>query len=164
MVAPLEQKILTLLDDIGTVKVVATVGEDGTPHAVVSPFLQWDEDGRLIHLELLETSPTNRNLLRSLWFDRNVAVNLSGKDGRNFLIKGKPVKALISGPIFSRYYEQVRQKLGDADLAAVWFIEPGQVVNETYAERKIEEETEYPFSIHLDRLLVTNSITHRKGE
>jgi len=69
------------------------------------------------------------------------------------VVKGVPVKAIISGPVFSEYYTKVRQALGDADLSAVWLIKPVEIVNETYSEPKIEEESQYPFSVHLDRLV-----------
>ena len=134
-------------------RVLATADETGAPYAVPTPFLGAIETGELVHLELLEKSTTNRNLLRTLWFDKKVSVTLAAPGGRSFVIHGKPVKALISGPLFRAHYEQVRSVLGDADLAAVWLIEPEQVVEETYAVRKQEEEERFPFTIHLDRLL-----------
>ncbi len=145
--------IRELLDDTGTTKIVATTTEDGSPYAVTSPFLHLNHDGFFVHLELLETSITNKNLLRDLWYDKKAAINLTGKDGRSFLVKGVPVKAIISGPVFSEYYNKVQQALGDADLSTVWLIKPVEIINETYRERKIEEESQYPFSVHLDRLV-----------
>ena len=65
----------------GAKAVIATIGEDGAPYSVPSPFFSIDEDGRLIHLELLETSATHRNILRSLWFDKPVTVTVQGADG-----------------------------------------------------------------------------------
>ena len=149
----LSTEILQLLDHPGTTKVVATTDEFGIPYAITSSFLQAGDAGELVHLELLEKSATNRNLLRSLWFDKKVSVTLAAPDGRSFVIQGRPVRALISGPVFRGHYEKVRA-LQDADLAAVWLIEPEEVVNETFAERKLAEETAFPFSVHLDRLVV----------
>ncbi len=149
----LQPIIRELLEDTGTSKIVATTNEDGSPYAVVSPFLHLNHDGFLVHLELLETSITNRNLLRNLWFDKKAAINLTGKNGRSLLVKGVPVKAIISGQIFSQYYTKVRRDLGDVDLSAVWLIKPVEIINETYTERQIEEESQYPFSVHLDRLV-----------
>jgi hypothetical protein len=150
----LNAAILQLLDQPTTTRVVATVDESGKPYAAASPFLHAGEGGQLVHLELLEKSATNRNLLRSLWFDTKVSVALVSPDGSSYVIPGRPVKALISGPVFRGYYQQVRAQLGDADLATVWLIEPEAAVNETYAVRKLEEEERFPFSVHLDRLLV----------
>jgi len=66
----LQPIIRQLLDDTGTSRIVATTNEDGAPYAVTSPFLHLNHDGFFVHLELLETSVTNRNLLKNLWFDR----------------------------------------------------------------------------------------------
>ena len=150
----LSAEILQLLAEPATAKVVATTDEFGFPYAIASSFLQAGAGGELVHLELLEKSVTNRNLLRSLWFDKKVSVTLVASDGRSFVINGKPVKALISGPVFRHYYQQIRTLHEDADLAAVWLIEPKEVVNETYAVRKQAEEERFPFSVHLDRLVV----------
>lgn len=149
----LTAEILQLLDQQATTRVVATTDELGSPYAIASPLLSAGAEGELVHLELLEKSATNRNLLRSLWFDKRVSITLAAPDGRSFVIHGKPVKALITGPVFRAHYQRVRTLLGDADLAAVWLIEPEEVVNETYDVRKQEEEDRFPFTIHLDRLV-----------
>ena len=154
MFPQLTPELLEVLAHPATHKVVATIDEDGSPHAVPSPFLHARPDGLLVHFELLETSATNRNLLRGLWFDRKLAVTLVGALGKTFVIKAVPAKAEISGPAFSQAFEAVRSVLGDADLAAVWLLRPLAVVDETYTRRKRDEEERYPFSIHLDRLLL----------
>lgn len=151
----LSAEILQLLDQPNTTKVVATTDELGSPYAIASSFLQAGAGGEIVHLELLEKSATNRNLLRSLWFDTKVSITLAAPDGRSFVIQGKPVKALISGPVFRGYYEKIRTLLEDADLAAVWLIEPEEVANESYAVRRREEEERFPFTVHLDRLVAT---------
>lgn len=149
----LTAEILQLLDQPTTTKMVATTDGLGSPYAIASLFMQAGSGGELVHLELLEKSATNLNLLRSLWFDKKVSITLAAPDGRSFVIHGKPVKALISGPLFRSYYQKVRALLDDADLAAVWLIEPEEVVNETYAVCKQQEEDRFPFTVHLDRLL-----------
>jgi hypothetical protein len=146
-----------LLEDPATVGTIATLDESGAPHAVPSPFLRLDSDGRLVHLELLETSTTHRNLLRSIWFERPVTVTLSGKEGRVIVVKGRVHKAHVSGPLFSDYYREVRKQLGDTDLAAVWLIDTQEVIDETYALCKAREEELHPFFMHLDRLAVAGS-------
>lgn len=149
----LTPEILRLLDQSSTTKLLATTDEFGNPYASTSSFLQVGSGGELVHLELLEKSATNLNLVRSLWFDKKVSITLAAPDGRSFVIRGKPVKARISGPVFRGYYQKIRQLVSDADLAAVWLIEPEEVVNETYAVRKQYEEDRFPFAVHLDRLV-----------
>ncbi|WP_243375264.1 hypothetical protein [Geotalea sp. SG265] len=147
--------IAEFLGRAGTIASIATLDEQGAPHAVPSPFLSLDPQGRLVHLELLETSTSHRNLLRSIWFNRPVSITLTNSDREVLVITGKPHKAHVSGPLFSDYYRLVRSRLEDADLAAVWLIEPQQTRDETYAKRKSQEEALHPFHLHLDRLAVT---------
>ena len=153
--------LVEVLKDPSTVGIIATLDESGIPHAVPSPFLRLDEKGRLVHLELLETSTSHRNLLRCIWFEQPVSVTLSTPAGRVLVITGRPYKAHVSGPLFSSYYREVRSLLGDADLAAVWLIEPQQVREETYKFRKEREETLHPFHLHLDRLAVEDNHKRR---
>lgn len=147
----------TLLEEAATTASIATLDESGAPHSVPSPFLRLDGKGRLVHLELLETSTTHRNLLRSIWFERPVSLTLNGRDGQVLVITGRPYKAHVSGPLFSSFYSEVRALLGDADLAAVWLIEPLQIRDETYLIRKAREEALHPFHRHLDRLAVKHT-------
>lgn len=147
----LSQELLELIHDRSATKVIATLDELGAPYAVASPFLQLGEDGQLVHLELLEKSETNRNLLRSLWYEKKIVISVG-----NFVIRAVPVKAHICGPLFRQYYEQVRSVIDDADLSTVWLIEPQEVIDEKYATRKQHEEEQFPFSVHLDRLTVND--------
>lgn len=153
----LRQQIATLLEDPATVATIATLDESGAPHSVPSPFLIQDDTGRLVHLELLETSTTHRNLLRSIWFDKPVSVTLSGRNGQVLVVAGRLHKAHVSGPLFSAYYREVRSKLEDADLVAIWLIDPQQIRDETYLTRKAREEELHPFHQHLDRLAVQHT-------
>ncbi len=148
----LTEHLIKLLSADGTKAFIATIDENGSPYSIPSPFLEVDGDGRLIHLELLETSVTHRNILRSLWFDKPVTVTIQGTDGRIFVARNKVFKAHVSGREFSRYYSNVRLKLDDADLVAVWLLEPYEVIEETYSVKKVREELLHPFYKHLDRL------------
>jgi general stress protein 26 len=153
MSVQLSQEVTELLRDPQTLKVLATVDERGVPHAVVKGSLSVNEDGDVQLLELLETSRTNRNLVRSIWHDRRVAILLKGQDGRSFQIKGLPIKAHVSGPVFQKHYSEVRARLGDVDLAAVWIIRPDEILDETPDVRRKEEQAARPTFTHLDRLV-----------
>lgn len=152
MAAQLTTEIIDLFTDAESTKILATLDGDGFPHAVVKQSLQVGDDGNLLYLELLESSRTNRNLVRSIWFDQKVAVTVTGRGGQSYQIKGKPVKTHITGPVFQQYYTAIRERLGDVDLAAVWVIEPEEIVEETFAVRRADEERKHPFFNHLDRL------------
>lgn len=153
----LRKLVAALLADTTTSASIATLDEGGAPHSVPSPFLRQDEQGRLVHMELLETSSSHRNLLRSIWFERPVSVTLNSHNNRVLVITGRPCKAHVSGSLFSDCYREVRSRLGDADLAAVWLIEPLQIRDETYLIRKEQEERLHPFHLHLDRLAVSRT-------
>jgi predicted pyridoxine 5'-phosphate oxidase superfamily flavin-nucleotide-binding protein len=154
----LAKEVIELLADQETVKILATTDQDGEPHAVIKQTLHLGEDGNLVILELLESSHTSKNLLRSIWFQRRVAVTLWGKNGENYQIKGKPVRNIITGPVFQKHYTAIRERLGDTDLAGIWIIEPEEVVEETYRVRRAAEEAAHPYFTHLDRLAKSNSI------
>ena len=68
-------------------------------------------------------------------------------------IKGRPVKTHITGPLYQRHYQRVREKLGDVDLAAVWVIEPDEVIDQSFDVRRRREEALHPDFAHLDRLV-----------
>ncbi len=153
MALHLEETVVGLLQNKDTVKVLATTNEQGEPHAVVKQSLRLGEDGNIVYLELIESSKTYQNLTRSIWFTRKVAVTLVGQDGQSYQIKGTPIKCIVAGKIFEEQYRKIREKLDDADLAAVWIIKPEEVINQTYSVRKTDEETKHPFFKHLDQLV-----------
>lgn len=153
----LTENLIKIISEDETKANIATLDEDGSPYTVPSPFIGYDGNGKLIHLELLETSTTHRNILRSLWFDKPVTVTIQAADDRTYVIKNRVFKAYVSGPEFSRHYSLIRQKLDDADLAAVWLLEPYEVIEETYSVRKAREEELHPFHKHLDRLAVVRN-------
>lgn len=39
------------------------------------------------------------------------------------------------------------------DLSAIWYIEPESIRDESFLSRKKEEESKYPYIMHIDRLL-----------
>ncbi|WP_306532600.1 hypothetical protein [Geobacter sp.] len=153
MAAHLSKEIIDLFADTESTKVLATLDEYGVPHVVVKQSLHVGDDGNLLYLELLESSRTNKNLVRSIWFDRKVSVAVTGRGGQSYLIKGRPVKTHITGPVFQQHYQAIRERLGDVDLAAVWVIEPEEILDETFVARKVEEELKHPLFTHLDRLV-----------
>jgi len=152
MAVALEKDVVELLLNNETVKVLVTLDEKGDPHAVVKQSIELAEDGNLLHLEFIESSRTNKNLVRAIWYDRRVAVSLKGKGDVSYQIKGRPVRSIVAGPVFQKHYTTARERLGDVDLAAVWVIEPEEVINESFSVRLAEEEARHPYFLHLDRI------------
>jgi hypothetical protein len=152
MAVIITEEITAILGRADTVKVLVTTDEKGTPHAVIKESLQLDDENHLIYFELLESSHTNKNMVRSIWFNHSITVAVMGANGESYQIKGKPVKAIVSGRAFRKYYEQIREKNGDIDLAAVWVIEPQEIVDQRFTVRRKQEEASRPYFTHLDRL------------
>lgn len=140
-----------LLREEGAVKILATNDRHGNPHVVVDRTISLGEDGRIIYLELLETSESNSNLVHSLWFKKEVALYVADGDS-GYQIKGIPVRSIVSGPVFEEYYKRMLALDPDNDLSTVWIIEPRSVTNETYSRRRQEEREHHPLTMHLDRL------------
>ena len=149
---PLPPFVEALLADPTTQKALATVGPDGSPHITVPETLLLADDGTLHYLEPYESSDTNRNLVRSIWFDGQVAITLKGTNGRDLHIRGTPVKVHITGPLFQKHYQAIRARGDDGDLAGVWVIRPDDVTEESPQALRIRERARHPDFIHLDRL------------
>jgi hypothetical protein len=153
MTTEIPQKLIDLINDGNTIKVLATVNEQGHPHSAAKPFMQVLEQGYLAYLELLESSRSYKNFTWSLWYDQQVSITIAGNNGENWQIQGKPEKIIISGPIFEHYYQSVRKQLGDVDLAAVCLIKPELLINESFSYQFEQQEKRQPIFKHLDRLV-----------
>jgi hypothetical protein len=130
---------------------IATASEDGTPHLEENARIRIDEDGRLELLELDEYSLTNRNLVRSIWFSKNVTVLVRAGETAVKTV-GKPYKAIITGPRFEAHYRAIQEESADAELSTVWLIDIEAVSDERpEARRKRDNEGRLPLT-HLDRI------------
>jgi hypothetical protein len=128
----------------------------------VKQTLQLDEAGRLLYLELLESSVTHRNMVASLWFQRPVSILVSAPGGVSRQLQGRPQRTLIAGPVYRKYYQLARRRYGDVDLAAVWIIEPLGERDQGRTHRLKTEREAHPFFIHLDRLAASREERHAK--
>ena len=148
----LSQEIKDAIKDPASIKVVASKDRHGEVHAVAKGSLTVNDEGQLVFLELLESSQNNKNLIYSLWFEQKVAVNIITGDRRSYEIKGIPVRSLVFGHEFEVYYKKVVEKDPENDLAAVYFIDPVEVKEESYKVRRTEENEKHPLYLHLDRI------------
>jgi hypothetical protein len=143
----------TAIGAIDSVKVVATVGKEGIPHAVVKDSLTLLDDGTIAFYELLETSQTQKNLVYSIWFNKPVSITVLTKEGRSYQVKGLPKKAVVAGQRFTEAYIDVQNRLGpDIDLSALWLIAPSEEREQTFLVRRQIEEAAHPYEIHVDRI------------
>ena len=148
----IHDELKSLCKNPNTIKVLATTSKEGEVHASYKESIHFNEEGAIQYYELIETSQTNKNMVASIWFKKQVAINILGEDGRSYLIKGLPKKAIISGKEFQKYYEIVQQGNAENDLSAVWVIEPIDIVEKSYEKRRDEERQKHPLLHHLDRL------------
>jgi hypothetical protein len=144
-----------LLNNEESVKILVTFGEEGAPHPVVKSSLRSEGDS-IVYTEFIESSLTNRSMTRSLWFDKTVAILVLGPDGTSYRITALPVRAIVSGKTFQRYYEEARKKYGDFDLATVWVLKPLEIHEQTLRTKAAEESKNRPYFLHLDRLAREN--------
>ncbi len=146
----IDEQSIRLVNDPLAVKILSTVSRDGIPHVVIKQSIHY-EDGKIVYLERLEGSKTNKHMTYSLWFNKMVAINILSQDNRSIQIKGVPVKMIVSGPVFEKYYIHINEK-DSGDLAAVYYIEIKEILDETYEVREEQHTEEFPLYMHLDRI------------
>jgi hypothetical protein len=57
--------------------------------------------------------------------------------------------------VYEKYYAFAQQRDSENDLAAVYYIDVEEVIDESYPVRRAEEAVKHPLYIHLDRLANT---------
>ncbi len=147
------QEIIECINNPNTLKVIATINNKGIPHVTFKDSISVNENGEIVLCEIIDSSVTNKNLVYSIWFGRSVSINILGINRKSYLIEGIPVRAIIAGKEFQKYYFYMQKKYGNIDLSTVWIIEPQWVKEETLEKRLIEEENKHPIINHLDRIL-----------
>lgn len=148
-------KIKSLFNNPKTKKVIATVSYDSIVHVTFKDMLFMDEDERIILLEILERSITNRNLTYSIWFNKPVAINMLSEEGISFHVQVLPIRAIISGKEFEAYYKYMQKQLGNFDLSTVWIFEMLEIRETSLRQRIFENADAYPIVNHLDRITNT---------
>lgn len=152
----LPDKTVAALADPGSVKLISTVGPDGLPRTALKDSLRLLADGLLEYDELLETSETNKNMTRALWFDRPVAATVIDPGKNVTRISAVPVRCVISGAEYLKRYRELRARDPESDLAAVWRLRPVEAEAVDLASRRRAQERDHPLLTHLDRLLAAN--------
>jgi hypothetical protein len=152
MAIKLDETVKALLENTGAVKVLASIDKNGMPHVTFKDSIRLNSGGNLEYDEIIESSQTNKNLVFSIWFNKQVAINVLGPDKTSFQIKGIPVKALIYGKKFEERYNKLKAEKG-LDLSTIWIIEPHIIIEETFAARRAYEDARHPLLRHLDTAL-----------
>lgn len=153
MSAEISDELKQIILDRNTVKTIASISNEGVVHVAVKESLFADDKGNIVYLEFFEKSQTNKNLVYSIWFDKTVAINVLAKDKRSFIIKGRPYKSLVHGNEYEKYYRAADEADPENDLTAVYYIEPTEIYEQTFALRRFEERERHPLYAHLDKLV-----------
>ena len=140
-------EILNFLNDKESVKILVNVDDSGLPHPAVKGSLR-SEDGNIIYTEVIESSNTNRFLNRALWLNKKVSILLITSNKRSFKIVAQPTKAIVSGKVFQKYYEEVQNRNKNFDLSTVWIFKPLEIVE----QKSKRGELQKTLFLHLDRL------------
>ncbi len=152
MAVEISRELKEAIADKESIKVLATIDRHGVPHVVAKGSITVTEEGQIRYWELLEGSQTHKNVTYALWFDRKVAINVITKERKSYQIKGIPKKCLIAGHEYEEAYIAAQERNKDNDLAAVYYIEPTEIIEESYPVRLKEENEKHPLYIHIDRL------------
>jgi len=144
-------EVLNLLNNGDTVKILVTVDDVGTPHPVVKKSLRYEGD-TITYVEFLESSRTNRYMTKSIWFNKPVSILILTPDEKSWEITALPVRAIVNGKIFQRYYEEAQKKYNGLDVATVWVLRPLEIREGTLQKRVAEESQNHPYFLHLDKL------------
>jgi hypothetical protein len=140
-----------IISDENSLKVIATLSPEGVVHAAVKQSVSVDENGQLIYLEFFEKSQTNINMVNSIWYDKDIAITVVSPDKRSFVIKGKPVRTRVFGKEYEKYYVLAEQQNKENDLVAVYYIEPYEIYEQTFAVQQKLHREKYPLYAHLDK-------------
>ncbi|GHS85217.1 hypothetical protein FACS1894103_6530 [Campylobacterota bacterium] len=151
MADTLREDALAALSDQGSFKILATLDENGAPHLTPKGSLRV-EGNELLHWEILESSKTNRNLTRSIWFDKPVSALVLTPDRRAFRFELKPIRNVVSGKLFGKHYEEAAAKFNGRGIAGVWIYEILSVADQSAKTRIAEEAALHPYFKHLDQI------------
>jgi hypothetical protein len=151
----LNRELIDIIQDDKSIKMIATVDEEGFPHVVQREDFKVLEDESIVFAEWRESSLTNSNLVRAIWFGGRAALFVSfvsNNKNVSYQIKGIPVRFDYVSSLYREFYAAARKKYGgDSDITGLWYIKPIEIRNENPTVHRKEEETIHPYFRHLDR-------------
>jgi len=147
------QQVQSIVADPGSLKIVSALNENGTIHSAPKGSLKVNAAGQLEYIEVLESSSSYKNVIRSLWFDKKVSVLVIGADKRSYEITGNVKRILTAGRYFENAYSTILEKRGHG-IAAVIQIDIESITDFDISKRIERQEREHFFFTHLDRFAV----------
>jgi hypothetical protein len=152
----LTPKLIELLESPDSVKIIGTIDANGAPCLAANGALTSLNGVTLILGERVETSPSNKNLVRSIWYDKPVTI-LVLNASTACEIRAETYRCLAVGDIFDVMLARVRETHGpDADIAVAWELIPKTCRDVSDDTLIAEHRSFHPYDGHLDR----SSIKH----
>lgn len=136
-----------------TIKVLVTFNKEGKIQVDFRNLIYMTDEGEIQLFELMENSQVNKNLLFSLWFDKNIFISVLTETHCSYQMELLPRRIITSGSEFTKCYTWIQKNIGDYDLAAVWILKPMSIVETSVLKQIENEKNKYPMINHLDRLL-----------
>jgi len=147
------KQVQDIVADSGSLKIVSTLNENGTIHSAPKGTLKVNASWQLEYIEVLESSSSYKNVVRSLWFDKKVTVLVIGTDKRSYEIIGNIKRILTAGRHFEDAYKAFLEKRGHG-IAAVIQIDVESITDLDISKGIERQEREHFFFTHLDRFTV----------
>lgn len=145
----MDEDVRRLINAEGAIAAIATTGEAGAPHVVYKTVHALDAQ-TLAVAEVVETSESGKNMLRALWEDRRVAVNvLEPATARSVQLKGAVTEYVFFGPVFETMFERL-DPLTKTGVAGVWLVHVDEVRHNSLGVR-IAEEVERHQRVYWER-------------
>lgn len=149
----IEDKLRKVLENERLIRVLISNGKEGKIHGSRIYRLKVLDNSRILYYEYLESSLTNKNLIYSLWFNKEIEIFAEDEAFHNYAIRGIPRKAIIEGSFFEAEYRKVQEEFnGQIDLSTIWEIEITNVEKSDLLELSKREQEMYPMIQHLDRI------------
>ena len=145
-----DNAVLARLNEPDALKILVTLDEQGLPHPTPKGSIRWDGE-HIVSWEVLESSRTNRNLTRAIWFDKPVVILLVTADKQAFKLTAKAAHNIVAGKEFTRHYEEAEKRHGKG-IAGVWLFDPIEIVDQSPKTRFAQEQAAHPHFVHLDQL------------
>jgi hypothetical protein len=145
----MDEDLQRLINAKGAIAALATTGEDGAPHVVYKAVRALDADTLAVP-EVVETSESGKNMLRAVWEDRRVAVNvLEPATGKSVQLKGAVTEYVFFGPVFEEMFERL-DPVTKTGVAGVWLVHVDDVRDNSLGVR-IAAEVERHLRVYWER-------------
>lgn len=149
----ISEELRKLIESKESLKIVSTQNREGIINSAPKGSLEISGEGELTYVEVLESSSSYRNVIYSIWFDKEVSVLVIGENKETYLIHGLVKKVLTSGREYESYYRRWKEARG-FDIAAVVRLTVKEVKDLNLSKGIARQKEEHPFFQHYDSIAI----------